>query len=75
MDLEKNFDEKISNEDDLPLFSESNYPRSKYVDLIDLTKGHSESQFSVLKLSRIMFIVYGNNFNVPPTATRHNWIM
>ena len=39
----------LSNEDDLPLFSESNYPRSKYVDLTDLTKRHSESQFSVLQ--------------------------
>ena len=51
LDLEKIFDEKISNEDDLSLFNESNYPRSKYVDLIDLTKGHSESQFSVLQLN------------------------
>jgi len=51
LDLEKIFDEKISNEDDLPLSIEINFIRSKYVDLIDLTKGHSESQFSVLQLN------------------------
>ena len=51
LDLEKIFDEKISNEDDLPLSIEINFTRSKYVDLIDLTKGHSESQFSVLQLN------------------------
>ena len=51
LDLEKIFDEKISNENDMPLFDKSKLPISKYVDLIDLTKGHSDSQFLVLQLN------------------------